>query len=254
LGEYGSVENIIRANCELYDFLENQPNAKVFVHQNDPDLYPAAQKIQQLRAYGQGTDCEAKVLNRPFIKAEICIGEAHGQVQTRLFGRFWADTLAAVACIADSLGASLTQILAGLEAYTPQALRSQQIVWKNTPVLLDCYNANPSSMQVFVEEIQTLEVPKLLILGEMLELGEFSDAEHSQMLGLLRPDLYEKLILVGKAWQFLQTSPIAQSQPNRLLFVPSYEAASVYLQTFPLENLHIYVKGSRGNKLEKIFS
>jgi UDP-N-acetylmuramoyl-tripeptide--D-alanyl-D-alanine ligase len=152
----------------------------------------------------------------------------------------------AAACIGHYFNVTEQQIKNGLEKYVPSNNRSQVMQTKNNLVLLDAYNANPSSMNAAIENFAQMDQPqKLVILGDMLELGEESEKEHKQIIELLKQKNILKAILVGP--HFIK----AANSPYTTLFNTSEEALN-YLKQFPVSNTTILVKGSRGIKLEKL--
>lgn len=250
LGEYGSVENIIKANGELFDVLVAF-NGHAFVNANDPIILKLSEKLNQRSFFGKDQQVNAHIMRRPFLEIDLHIGEDSISVQTQLFGAFWLDTLISVAHIANHFGISINGIKKAFESYQPASLRSQQTIWNQHEVLLDCYNANPSSMEVFVAEIQEgVAGAKFLVLGEMLELGEYSQAEHQDLLEQIQYDAFEKVILVGYSFEQIQLP----NQAN-LEHFDTAQHVKTYLES--LQNLDpkisFFVKGSRGNKLESIF-
>ncbi|MCH2044999.1 MAG: UDP-N-acetylmuramoyl-tripeptide--D-alanyl-D-alanine ligase [Saprospiraceae bacterium] len=251
LGEYGSVANIIKANGELFDILATS-NGHAFANANDPIILKLSEKLNQRSFFGKGQQVNAYIMRRPFLEIDLHIGEDAIVVQTQLFGAFWLDTLISVAHIANYFGISIQGIQKAFEAYQPASLRSQQTMWNRHDVLLVCYNANPSSMEVFVAEIQEgVAGAKFLVLGEMLELGDYSQTEHQALLEQIQYDAFEKVILVGNSFDQIQLP----NQAN-LEHFDTAQNAKIYLES--LHNLDpkisFFVKGSRGNKLESIFS
>lgn len=249
LGEYGSIENIIKANKELYDVL-SENNKPAFVCNNDDLLVEISEKVSNRIFYGQNASVNAKVLARPFLKFELSIDSSKWTVQTNLFGTFWLDALLGAAAVGDYFKVDGASIQKGLESYHPAALRSQLIRWKDNKVLLDCYNANPSSMEVFLAEIQesNLEEAKVLVLGEMLELGTYSAAEHQGLVDAIDLNQFEAVLLVGAS--FLE---IDLPSAKNLQHFETRNAAKEFVVAQDYKDHYFFVKGSRGNRLENLF-
>jgi UDP-N-acetylmuramoyl-tripeptide--D-alanyl-D-alanine ligase len=249
LGEYGSIENIIKANKELYDVLQEN-NKPAFVCNNDALLVEISNGLSNRIFYGQHAEVKAKVLSRPFLKFELSIDNSQWSVQTNLFGTFWLDALLGAAAVGHYFKIDGARIKKGLESYHPAALRSQLISWKNNKVLLDCYNANPSSMEVFLAEIQksNLNESKILILGEMLELGDYSQAEHQKLVDDIDLNQFESVLLVGAS--FLE---INLPSTNKLQHFETRTAVKDFMATQGYKEHYFFVKGSRGNRLESLF-
>lgn len=247
LGEYGSFENVVRSNAELYDYLA-QAGGTAFVCTDDALLWEISAHVGKRSAYGSGTATAATIEKTPFLGIQLSINQVTKAVQTQLFGRFWRDTVVAAAHIGAYFNVPVQQITQAIANYTPASLRSQQLTWQNNRVLLDCYNANPSSMEVFVAEIQACtQANKILILGEMLELGAYSQTEHAQLIASLDWAQLEAVVLVGHEFEHIALPTVPQ-----LHHFPSYQEAKTWIWAQQWQHKNIYVKGSRGNRLEKI--
>ncbi len=258
LGEYGSIENIIRANAELYDYL-GENGGVAFVSAQDKILQENSVQVKNRIFYG-GADSDIfveKVLQSAPLQARL---RAKGQIfelKTQLFGAFWADTLAALVCICGHFGVEPADTLRSIGAYEPKALRSQLIRWQGLPVLLDCYNANPSSVAAFLQTAQEEKTDKIkiIVLGEMFELGTYSAAEHAEIADFLQKMRANdaqigKIILLGAGFA-------ADAERVGALHFATLESLKIWLRDFAQQNapdsLKIYVKGSRSNKLETVF-
>lgn len=248
LGEYGSVENIIKANKELYDFLA-ESEGLAFVNVQDPVLLKASQTLPHLSYYGEQTDSFATIKQRPILRLDLHIQGENTTIQTKLFGAFWLDTIIGVAHIGNHFGIGIQQIKEAIEAYHPAALRSQQLQWNNNQVLLDCYNANPSSMDVFLSELQQAKLDNaILILGEMLELGEYSKAEHQELVDKIQYSYFEEVLLIGAEF-----TKIKLPNNQNLTHILTTPKAMEWVQNQKWIQKNCFVKGSRGNRLEDLF-
>jgi UDP-N-acetylmuramoyl-tripeptide--D-alanyl-D-alanine ligase len=254
VGEYGSFENVIIGNAELYDYIAKHKRVG-FVSTDDALLLQLSQNIENRYFYGTGQPVGATVAAAPLLALDLSINADAQTVQTKLFGRFWRDTVVAAAAIGCYFGVDNQAIIAAIENYTPAALRSQQLIWQGYHVWLDCYNANPSSVAAFLEAVEDDKKHdfQALILGEMLELGAYEAAEHVEILAHLaaaRPQL-RAIFLVGAAFQNLD---LPTGLAHRCHLFLTAAAVAGYLAENPLpQNTQIYVKGSRGNQLETIF-
>lgn len=251
LGEYGSFENVIKANKELYDYFEME-GGLVFVNGRDDILMEISANCPQRILYGDDNNTlRGEVLQSPLLEMRLWLNDDSIDVKTALFGDFWRDAVLAAVQIGYQFGLTLAEMKPAIESYLPDALRSQLIDWKGHAVLLDCYNANPSSMEVFVKAVQNSpEVPKILILGEMLELGIYTEEEHQYLLDkVIAYERFDKVLLVGKEFSkvMLPENPM----------VTHFESTAAALEWWQGQKLpakvFIYVKGSRGNKLESLF-
>ncbi|MDR3261512.1 MAG: UDP-N-acetylmuramoyl-tripeptide--D-alanyl-D-alanine ligase [Tannerella sp.] len=242
---FGSLEGVIRTKGELYDFLR-QNGGKVFIHKENTCLQAIAGGLDQI-TYGERedafisgcvTDC------RPFLRFRWTQqGESH-TVSTRLVGDYnlW-NVLAAIAA-GRYLGVPSEQINRAIASYEPANNRSQ---WKKTAgneLIIDAYNANPSSMAAALTNFASLPVrPKAVILGDMRELGVNSPALHAEVVKQLQTSGFEQVLLCGEHF----TSVGASIYPC----FPDTEALNRYLSGNPLRGYHILIKGSHGIHLEK---
>jgi UDP-N-acetylmuramoyl-tripeptide--D-alanyl-D-alanine ligase len=144
----------------------------------------------------------------------------------------------------------ISLIKAALEAYKPSALRSEIITWNGHEVLLDCYNANPSSMEVFIDSVSKSPFTnKILILGEMLELGIYTEEEHQNLVNNFIPyENFDFVLFLGSAFR-----DIKLKYSNSFYFENTDELRAALLEKLSDTKYHIFVKGSRSNKLEKVF-
>jgi len=244
LGEYGSVENIQKANHELYDYLA-KTGGQAFVYGQDLVMMKAAKKLKNPIFYGRPNDqTNAKLLAAPDLALQIQLGKRRLAIKMNLFGEFWLPTILAAATIGDYFALPAAVIKQALESYTPQSLRSERRNWNNQAILLDCYNANPTSMQVFLQAAKAEKsAPKVFVLGEMLELGDFSQTEHQALLDQLAKEKEIQIFLFGPSFLGLSLPPFAQH----------FDHLSELKEALPTSGHAIYVKGSRGNRLEQLF-
>jgi UDP-N-acetylmuramoyl-tripeptide--D-alanyl-D-alanine ligase len=250
---FGGAEGVIKAKNELYQYI-GQHKGKLFVNADNELLMKLAAQLDKI-TFGTGTNVNYQgmlVESNPFVKLKCKPAEESqslqekNQIKTSLIGRYNFENILAAACIGHYFNVTEQQIKNGLEKYVPSNNRSQVMQTKNNLVLLDAYNANPSSMNAAIENFAQMDQPqKLVILGDMLELGEESEKEHKQIIELLKQKNILKAILVGP--HFIK----AANSPYTTLFNTSEEALN-YLKQFPVSNTTILVKGSRGIKLEKL--
>jgi UDP-N-acetylmuramoyl-tripeptide--D-alanyl-D-alanine ligase len=253
LGEYGSFENVIKANKELYDYFEEN-GGLVFVNGRDNILCETSKAVEQRILYGDdNSSVRAEITGSPLLELDLFINDESAIVKTALFGDFWRDAVLAAAQIGHQFGIDIHDIAAAISAYRPAALRSQMLEWKGNTLLLDCYNANPSSMEVFIRAAQqSPEMPKLLVLGEMLELGDYSDEEHQFLLdNQIDYARFEKVIIIGNEFTKVNLPGV-----ENLQHFNDRNEAQLCLKNNILDNkkYYIYVKGSRGNRLEEMFN
>lgn len=240
---FGGVEGVIRGKSELYDYLT--ANGKtVFMNADDPI------QRQKLEGYANKVGFSAKdpawfrIANlgaKPFVELEV----ENTRISTKLMGSYNFSNCAAAALIGHHFGVPAEKIREALEQYTPGNNRSQLLELGSLQVILDAYNANPTSMQAALEHFRRLEAPrKIAILGDMFELGPEAAAEHlavGQLAGGLELD---GLYLVGAHFS-------ATGLPEARF--PDFEALTAELTEHPLPSpATVLIKGSRGMALERV--
>ena len=255
---FGSFEGVKTSKAELYEYIFAHGKA-IFINKDNEDLVEMATKVGfeidrgNVRdysldpenwvcyIYGQVTDCS------PFLKMECTIDLFDKfNVNTKLIGAYNAENVLASVAIGEYFGLDKKTIKKGLEKYLPQNNRSQLTVTKHNKLVVDAYNANPTSMRAAILNFVQMEVePKTLILGDMLELGEQSDAEHQNIVDLLQQNQFENVLLVGKDFKKTQNSYSCFEDVSALIS---------YLESHPIRKNYILIKGSRGIKLEKVVS
>lgn len=244
---FGSFEGVIRTKSELYDFLRAK-KAKCFVNADNPLLIQQASGLDQV-SYGNSTDYfmsgeAVSTGNYLVIKALFPKGWLY--LKSRLVGDYNSENLLAAACIGKYFGVESLQIQEALAEYTPTNNRSQLIQKEKNVVIMDAYNANPSSMMAALINFAKIKNDnKCLVLGDMLELGEASDKEHQKIVNFIENQNFSIVLLVGQ--HFAKTTD--RKEKKKFEHV---ELLSNYLKTQPIENKLILIKGSRGIHLEKI--
>lgn len=246
---FGSPEIIEKTKTELYRFLEKQ-NGKVFLRSEDKVLRKHARNLQKT-TYSQ-TDQNADVYGEltamlPFVKVKIRFRKHNKSIEakTNLFGKYNLDNILAAACIASEFNISPQQIQKALEAYTPANNRSQIIEKESNTIISDAYNANPSSMRSAISSFREIKHPsKLLILGDMLELGSITETAHKEILELALSVPDSELITVGELFGQIKNS-------DRKHF-KQIDDLICYLKENKPENRLILIKASRRIRMEII--
>lgn len=208
---FGSFEGVKRTKGELYDFLINNVNASspspIFINADNADLMEMTKerKAPKLIKYGKDTADEVTVRGKvidcaPFLHFSWqADGGAEHEVKTHLIGAYNIDNMLAAATIGLHFGVSEEQVCHALENYTPTNNRSQLTVTAHNHLIVDAYNANPTSMKAAVDNLAAMNVPaKMAILGDMRELGEVSGEEHQRIVDLLKSKGLNDIWLVGE--------------------------------------------------------
>jgi UDP-N-acetylmuramoyl-tripeptide--D-alanyl-D-alanine ligase len=243
---FGSFEGVIRTKTELYDFLRNR-GGTAFGNLDNLILKDFYASLPAVVYYG--TTPEASVQGKMIASSRtLALEWKGGAITTHLAGSYNFENVLAAICVANYFGVEAHRINAAVENYIPANNRSQNVDTGRNHLIVDAYNANPSSMQVALDNFNALSLrPKMLILGEMKELGDYSRDEHQRLTDGISPDI-EHVFLVGKNYAGCQRLPASWK-----LFADTDDLIE-YLQANPVQGQHILVKGSRTNRLERLIS
>lgn len=245
---FGNYEGVIQAKTELYQFIRTH-NGVLFVNASD-DLLMEKSRGDRRTTYGTSASADVKGAafpNGPFLAFTFVTKEGkEDRVSTQLVGEYNLPNALAATCIGATFQVPADTIVKALEAYVPGNNRSQFKDTGRNHLVLDAYNANPSSMGVALRNFAAMpgERPKLVILGDMLELGKDSEGEHNVIKALLN-ELQLEAWLVGP--EFARVG----KGHGQLRFGNSTDALAHAQKARP-EGYSILIKGSRGIKLETI--
>ena len=212
---FGSFEGVMSTKAELYDYLR-QHDGFIFRNTDNPYLEQMAGELQTI-AYTTGAMPE----------------------QSHLVGAYNAENVSAAICVGTHFGIPYQQALEAVCAYEPSNKRSQLLQTARNTIVVDAYNANPTSMQAAINAFKG----DTYILGEMRELGEYSHLEHQNIVNMLLERKADKVLLVGMEYK-------ATTAPYPIY--DDVQALCAALQAQPIQAAHILLKGSRGNKLEEL--
>lgn len=251
---FGSFENVIKAKCELYDYIrENE--GKVFVNKDNPVLNEKSDEMDRI-FYGRddsslfvsGTLSE----ETPFLNFNWNFFEHPHQVKTHLVGAYNLDNALAAAAIGKYYGIRAALISDALETYVPTNNRSQFERTSNNDLVIDAYNANPSSMKASLEYFAKIpsDFPKAVILGDMNELGDISETEHQTLADYLQEQSFAKVYLVGPIFEKIIKQSQNDSKQHFLVF-PNVEMLIEAFKNAPPKGYYFLLKGSRSIQLEK---
>ena len=243
---FGSFEGVIRTKGELYDFLREKGNATIFIQNENPYLNKIAVGLTCVR-YGQtpGLDVTGKVVAcSPFLHFSWTAEGVSHEVQTHLIGAYNLDNALAAVAIGRYFGVEDTQICHALSSYVPQNNRSQLVHTASNTLIVDAYNANPTSMMAALENFRQMEAAhKVAILGDMKELGEGSHEEHQKVVDFLKECGFERVMLVG---------PEFGSTVSSFEHYKDVKEVEALLAAHPLLECCILVKGSNSMKLSEL--
>ena len=242
---FGSFEGVIKTKGELYDFLRKKEGSTVFIHHDNAYLMNIAGGLN-LIPYGTEDDLYVNgriTDNSPYLTFEWKAGKDGEtyQVQTQLIGEYNFPNALAAITIGLFFGVEAAKINEALAGYTPQNNRSQLKKTNDNTLIIDAYNANPTSMMAALQNFRNMEVPhKMLLLGDMRELGAESAAEHQKIADYIKECDFEEVWLVGE--QFAAAEHSFKTYPN-------VQEVIKELETNKPKGYTILIKGSNGIKL-----
>ena len=245
IGTFGGYENIVKAKSELYDHLRREEGV-VFVNSLNPLLVKQAESFANALYYPASADFyHAELIGAdPFVKIRADNGE---EVQSQLIGSYNFENIACALCVGKYFGVDPARANRAIAQYAPGNMRSQVVKSERNTVILDAYNANPSSMQAAIENIAAMKADnKVLILGDMFELEAEADAEHQAIGRLIREKGFTNVYLCGTLFK-----AALREMPNAKYFTKKEELA-LELKQYPVKNATVLVKASRGMGLETI--
>lgn len=243
---FGSFEGVIRTKGELYDFLRTKKDSKVFIDADNEHLagiahdlalvkYAVDDDAADISVKGHVVDCA------PFLHFTWKNAETEHDVHTHLVGAYNIYNMLAAATIGLYFGVTPEQVDEALEGYVPSNNRSQLTVTEHNKLIVDTYNANPTSMAAALHNFDIMAVkPKMAILGDMRELGEVSAEEHQKVVDFLQEHGFDNVWLVGT--EFGKT----QCQYRKFADVSAVKAE---LAAHPVTDHYILIKGSNSIRL-----
>ncbi len=245
IGMFGGVENIIRAKSELYQYLITH-NGQVFINSKNEILNNMSKRFSKPLFYpSTGDYYHAEFLGAdPYVKIKAENGD---EVQTNLIGAYNFENIATALCIGKFFGVNAKLANQAMAEYTPGNMRSQVISKGTNIIILDAYNANPSSMLAAIENLAAMKASrKVVILGDMFELGDEAEQEHRNLGKLIKDRKLSEVFLCGNLIRATQEEVPQAKQFNKK------EDLVEALKQNPMQNATILVKASRGIGLETI--
>jgi UDP-N-acetylmuramoyl-tripeptide--D-alanyl-D-alanine ligase len=244
-GLFGGFEGVVRAKSELYDYLI-KTNGTVFINQNQEILMNMSKRIKNPVFYpNSGSNYHCRLLEAdPFLKIETQDGIVFS---TQLIGNYNFDNIATALCVGNHFNVPVDQACAAIANYSPTNNRSQIIKKGSNTIILDAYNANPSSMEKAIENLaQVKAVKKLVILGDMFELGTDTEKEHETIGLLLKKHGIDDAIFCGASMRF------GYESFGKGLYARDKPELIEYLKNMNFSDTTILVKASRGMALEQV--
>jgi len=242
---FGSYEGVINAKSEMYAYLKDC-NKAVFVNGDDEILVKQSQGLERIK-YGKDHSyfCQADFIEAsPF----LVVKWQDQLIKNQLVGEYNFSNVLLAICIGKYLKVNDNDIINALSAYKPENNRSQLTITDKNRLIIDAYNANPSSMALSILNFQNIkDANKLLILGDMFELGESSIEEHQKIIELIVSKHFENVFFVGTHFGYFQN----KLNKSFAFFVNTSELIA-YLTNNEIKGRTILLKASRGIQLEKI--
>ena len=233
---FGSFESVIKAKSELYNYIQKN-NGIVFVNNEAELLIELADNIRKT-TYGKNGDCKGSIAsNTPFVSVQF----GKNSIISNLIGDYQFYNIMLAISVGKYFEITDKNIKKAIESYTPKNNRSEIIKTKSNTIILDAYNANPSSMTAMLHSFAKQNYEnKLCILGDMLEMGNTSLQEHKAIIDLAN-ELKLECIFIGT--EFAQVHKQVYNSTDKF---------SEFLKEKPIKNKTILLKGSRGITLEKL--
>jgi UDP-N-acetylmuramoyl-tripeptide--D-alanyl-D-alanine ligase len=244
---FGNLEGVIKTKNDLYLEVAKK-NGKLFVNADNPILNNLSENIDRI-CYGKSSTnyCYGNLKKQnAFINIEYYCDSNYDLINTQLVGFYNFENILAAITIGCYFKIEKQFIKKALENYLPTNSRSQIVKSKTNTIILDAYNANPSSLEASIKNFAEIVADnKILMIGDMLELGEYSEVEHRNILHIIEMLNFNNVILVGP-----QFSSVCEKK-DWLCFKNSMLAKDRLILN-PIKNAYVLIKGSRGIKMEVV--
>jgi UDP-N-acetylmuramoyl-tripeptide--D-alanyl-D-alanine ligase len=245
IGTFGGFDNIVRAKSELYQHLITT-NGTVFINSQNPILSNMAKRFTHPVMYpAPGDFFQCSLISAdPFVRYRA---ETGNEVQTHLIGAYNFENIATALCVGKFFGVDASKANEAIASYLPTNMRSQVVTKGSNTIILDAYNANPTSMQAAIENLAAMKAArKVLILGDMFELEDEAEKEHQALGKLIQQKGFNEVYLCGKMMKIAQVEiPSAKQFGSR-------EDLILELKANTFADATILVKASRGVGLEAV--
>lgn len=243
---FGSLEGVRKAKGELYDFLRTN-NGTAFVMWDYDYLQTMSQGIPQIIKYGTVVDTDITgrlVQSEPYLSVSITRGAGIAELKTQLVGNYNLPNILAAVAVGKQFKIGDEKIKQSIEQYAPSNSRSQLIRQNGNNIILDAYNANPTSMKAAIENFAAIQAKhKVLMLGGMAELGAESLDEHRAIVDLIKKYKWEEVVLVGG--DFLKID-------HPFTKMNSSKEAAIWYGSRQFHDTYLLIKGSRSMQMEKV--
>jgi UDP-N-acetylmuramoyl-tripeptide--D-alanyl-D-alanine ligase len=244
---FGGFEGVVRAKSELYRYIGKE-GQMLFVNRDDEQLTSLSDSIPRINYSRVNRSCyQGELVSAdPFVILDIIGTTGRTRIESRLFGAYNFENILAAACIGNFFGVNVASVKGAVEGYIPANNRSQVVQGKNNLLVMDAYNANPSSMAAALRNFAQSNYPeKMIILGDMLELGDESLNEHREVIRLAGELGFSNAVYIGPVFRSLLEGGKAP------VFGTSDEAKE-FLAALAPAGKTILIKGSRGIRMETV--
>ncbi len=248
---FGGFEGVKKGKGELYEWIAQNGEA-VFLNDDNAHLVSMAEKCKLPKIVKYGTKenvyCKGKLIReQPFLSVQWTCGEKSGTINSSIVGSYNFENILSAVCIGNYFGIDADKICKAIESYQPDNSRSQLVKKGSNTIVLDAYNANPTSMEAAINNFKNMPGEnKIIFLGEMAELGDESEAEHKRIVEQLKECRFEKIFLVGKNFR-------PYSDTISCMFFEDSEKAAEWVRSNPIKDSFILIKGSRSMLMERVF-
>ncbi len=242
---FGGIEGVRKGKGELYDFLRKNKGT-IFMYNDYDYLHSMSSGVHEIVGYGtkEGAIIGQSITSNPFLTVGISKGIQFNKIHTHLVGDYNLPNVLCAVAIGKYFNVPDEKILSAIESYNPTNNRSQWMELGGHKIILDAYNANPTSMQAAISNFAALpEENKIVCLGGMMEMGDASLEEHEFLIKNLEQHKWSEVILVGGDFNKV---------PHNYHFFETAEQAVAWMKQQQFKKSTILIKGSRSMRMEKI--
>jgi len=241
---FGSIEGVIKAKSELYDYIKlNQKTA--FINEDDEKQVKQIGDYSKIITFGNSLENDC-TLTFESANPNVTLLHDGSKIESQLIGDYNYGNIAVAVTIGKHFNVTTENIKKAIEGYQPDNNRSEIIKKGTTKIILDAYNANPTSMLAALKNLKQLDADKkYLFLGDMFELGADADKEHQSIVNFIEDNFKTNTVLIGKNFYKTKTK-------GATVKFPGFEDLKPTLKDLNLNNTTVLIKGSRGMALERI--
>ena len=245
---FGNIETIVKTKTELYEYLDKNGGTIFFNRENEILAGCLSEISCEKISYGGISGNYSGIIKNsvPALELKVLIDNNSFALKTNMFGAYNFENVLAAISIGSYFNVETKMIIESIEGFKPYDNRSQIVKTAVNTLICDAYNANPTSMKMAIDNFLLMNsVKKVLILGDMFELGENSEKEHIKLVKYVKDKSFSRIILIGKFF----------SAVNQTIQIPAFidvDSFVKWLDKNPIKSSYILIKGSRGMKLEKV--